>query len=231
VDRDFPELGHQVRNPAALRNWMTAYAAASSTTTSYEKIRDAATSGEGQKPNKKATAPYRDVLQRLWIVDPVPAWLPTRNQISRLSAPPKHQLADPALAARLLGVDARALLDAAPAGPPIQRDGTLLGALFESLVTLDVRVYAQSAEAAVKHFRTWSGEREIDLIVERPDGRVLAIEVKLARTTDDAALRHLVWLRDQISDDLLDAVVITTGEIAYRRADGIAVVPAALFGP
>lgn len=231
VERDFPEQGRRVRNPAALRRWLAAYAAVSSTTASYEKIRDAATSGEGEKPNKKATGPYRDVLERLWIVDPVPAWLPARNRLSRLSAPPKHQLADPALAARLLGVDARALLDAAPVAPLVQRDGTLLGALFESLVTLDVRVYAQAAEATVKHFRTWAGEREIDLIVERGDGRIVAFEVKLAQAVDDGAVRHLAWLRDQIGDDLLDAVVITTGSEAYRRADGIAVVPAALLGP
>lgn len=231
VERDFPDMGHRVRNPAALRRWMTAYAAASSTTTSYEKIRDAATSGEGQKPNKKAAGPYRDVLERLWIVDPVSAWLPTRNQLSRLSAPPKHQLADPALAARLLGVDVRGLLDAGPVGPPIQRDGTLLGALFESLVTLDVRVYAQAAEASVKHFRTWAGEHEVDLIVERGDGRVVAIEVKLARTIEDNDVKGIAWLREQIGDDLLDAVVINTGDAAYRRRDGIAVVPAALLGP
>jgi len=41
----------------------------------------------------------------------------------------------------------------------------------------------------------------------------------------------LLWLRDRIGDDLLDAAVITTGEDAYRRADGIAVIPAALLGP
>lgn len=231
VDRDFPELGHAVRNTAGLRRWLTAYAAASSSTTSYEKIRDAATSGEGTKPNKKATGPYRDVLERLWILDPVPAWLPTRNRISRLSAPPKHQLADPALAARLLGADARALLEAAPLGPPIRRDGTLLGALFESLVTLDLRVYAQRAEASIKHFRTYGGDREVDLIAERGDGRVVGIEVKLARTVDDAAVTHLAWLRDQLGDDFLDGLVITTGAEAYRRRDGFAVVPSALLGP
>jgi predicted AAA+ superfamily ATPase len=231
VERDFPEMGHRVRNPAGLRRWMTAYAAASSTTTSYEKIRDAATSGQGEKPNKKATIPYRDVLERLWIVDPVPAWLPTRSHLRRLSSPPKHQLADPALAARLLGVTARALLDAEDVGPAIPRDGALLGALFESLVTLDVRVYAQAAEAKVKHFRTWAGEHEVDLIVERDDGRVLAIEVKLARTITDSHVKGLHWLREQIGDDLLDAIVISTGDTAYRRQDGIGVVPAALLGP
>ncbi|MBA3735643.1 MAG: ATP-binding protein [Actinobacteria bacterium] len=231
VERDFEELGHSVRNPAALRRWMTAYAAASSTTASYETIRDAATSGQGEKPAKTATMPYRDVLERLWIVDAVPAWLPTRNRISRLSAPPKHQLADPALAARLLGVDAKALLDATPVGPPIPRDGTLLGALFESVVTLDLRVYAQAAEATVKHLRTHGGEHEIDLIVERADGRVVAVEVKLARNVDDSDVRHLTWLANQIGGDLLDAIIITTGDEAYRRRDGIAVIPAALLGP
>jgi predicted AAA+ superfamily ATPase len=231
VDRDFPELGHPVRNPTALRRWMTAYAAASSTTASFETIRAAAPAGQGDKPAKTTTGPYRDVLERLWILDPVEAWLPTRNRISRLSAPPKHQLADPALAARLLGVDADTLLDGRATGPAIPRDGTLLGALFESLVTLSVRTYAQSAEAAVKHLRTVGGQREVDLIVERADGRVVAIEVKLTRTVEDRHVGHLHWLADRIGDDLLDAVVITTGPDAYRRPDGIAVVPAALLGP
>lgn len=100
----------QIRNPSALHRWMTAHAVELSTTASFETIRDAETCGEGQKPAKTTTQPYRDVLERLWIVDPVLAWTPTRNRVRRLSHPPKHQLADPALAARLLGVDADALL-------------------------------------------------------------------------------------------------------------------------
>lgn len=231
VDRDFEELGHNVRDPAGLRRWMTAYAAASSTTASFETIRDAATGGHGEKPAKTTTLPYRDVLERLWVLDPVEAWLPSRNRISRLSSPPKHQLADPALAARLLGIDAGALLEGRAAGPPVPRDGTLLGALFESLVTLSMRTYAQAAETTVKHLRTVGGRREVDLIVERADGRVVAVEVKLARDVKDRDTAHLRWLADRIGDELLDAIVITTGAEAYRRADGIGVVPAALLGP
>jgi predicted AAA+ superfamily ATPase len=231
VDRDFPELGHAVRNPAALQRWMAAYAAASSTAASFEKIRDAATGGEGRKPSRTAAAPYRDVLERLWILDPVPAWQPTRRHLSRLTAAPKHQMADPALAARLLGATSSGLLEGQELGPPVPRDGTLLGALFESLVTLSVRVYAQAAEARVGHLRTFVGEREVDLIVQRADGRVVAIEVKLTRTADDTDVRHLKWLADEIGPELLDAVIVTTGQEAYRRQDGIAVVPAALLGP
>ena len=229
VEREFVELGKPVRNPGALRRWLAAYAAASATTASYEAIRDAASAGESDKPAKTTTRPYRAVLEQLWIIEPLPAWAPTRNRLRRLASAPVHQLADPALAARLLGVDTGALVDGAPAGPPVPREGTLLGALFESLVTLSVRTYAQANEARVGHLRTRGGEHEVDIIVERRDGRVVALEVKLSATVDDADTRHLRWLAERLGPDLLDAAVITTGREAYRRADGIGVVPAGLL--
>lgn len=141
-----------------------------------------------------------------------------------------HHLADPALAAHLLGVGAHALLRGEAPGPVTPRDGSLLGALFESLVALSVRVYAQGSEAAVYHSRTSDGEHEVDLIVERADERVVAFEVKVASTPDPRDIPHLQWLRDQLGDRLLDAAIITTGPQAYRREDGVAVIPAALLG-
>jgi len=229
VEREFVELGKSVRNPRALRRWLTAYAAAASTTASYETIRDAASAGESDKPAKTTTRPYRATLEQLWLIEPLPAWAPTRSRLRRLASAPVHQLADPALAARLLGVDTGTLVDGAPAGPPIPREGTLLGALFESLVTLSVRTCAQANEARVGHLRTRGGEHEVDLIVERRDGRVVALEVKLSATVDDGDTRHLAWLAERLGPDLLDAAVITTGHEAYRRADGIGVIPAGLL--
>ena len=230
VDREFQELGRKVRRPATLRRWMSAYAAATATTASFEKIRDAATGDEAEKPSRPTALAYRDILERLWILDPVPAWLPTRNRLKRLSSPSKHHLADPALAARLLGADATSLLRGDAPGPPAPREGALLGALFESLVALCVRVYAQQAEARTSHLRSQRGEREVDLIVER--GRsVVAIEVKLGQVVGDHDVRHLRWLQEELGDDLADAAIVTTGRHAYRRPDGIAVVPAALLGP
>jgi hypothetical protein len=91
---------------------------------------------------------------------------------------------------------------------------------------------AQAAEAWVGHLRTHRGAHEVDLIVARGDRRVVALEVKLASVVDDHDVRHLRWLQEEMGDDLLDAVVITTGEYAYRRPDdAIAVIPAALLGP
>lgn len=231
VERDFADQGHPVRDPVGLRRWLTAYAAATATTATFETIRDAATATDGHIPARSTASAYRRILEQLWLLDPVPAWAPTFNRIARLALPFKHHLSDPAMAARLLGMDRNALLRAEPSVPSVPRDGPLLGKLFESLVTLGVRVLAQAAEAQIGHLRTKGGKREIDLIVERADHRVIAIEVKLDRTADDRDVRHLHWLGEQIGPDLLDKVVITTGPEAYRRQDGVAVVPAALLGP
>jgi predicted AAA+ superfamily ATPase len=234
----FPGLRHLDGRPlrTALDGYIQrivdrAYAAASSTTTTFEKIRDAASAGHRNSPTRATVLPYREVLERLFILDGVSGWKPSRNAIAELALPPKHQLADPALAARLLGASAGSLLGGEAPGPAIPRDGTLLGALFESLVTQSVRVYAQASEARVAHLRTHRGTHEVDLIVERADGRVIGIEIKLSAAPPDDAVRHLRWLRDRLGDDLLDALVVTTGSAAYRREDGVAVVPAALLGP
>jgi uncharacterized protein len=231
IDRDFKdELGTTVRRPDTLRRWMTAYAAATATTTSLEKIRDAATRNQAT-PTKVTGLAYRDALTRLFILDPVDGWVPTHSHLKRLTQSAKHHLADPALAVALLGLTAAKLLRGGGGLESIPRDGTFLGALFESLVTQSVRVYAQAAEADVRHLRTARGEREVDLIVEGRSGELVAIEVKLSATVADADVRHLRWLREQVGDRLRAAVVITTGPQAYRRTDGIAVVPFALLGP
>ncbi|MGH3588882.1 MAG: ATP-binding protein [Pseudonocardia sp.] len=212
-----------MRKPQVLKGWLAAYAAATSTTTQYSRILDAATPGEGDKPARSTTITYRDVLSGLWVLDPLPAWLPGRNEFDRLASTPKHQLADPGLAARLLRASASSLIRG--------RHDHLLGPLFEHLVGMCVQVYAQASGATVSHLRTRNGDHEVDLVVEAPDGKVIGIEVKLTPTPTDADLKHLKWLRAKLGDDLVDAVVVTTGPRAYRRPDGIAVVPAALLGP
>lgn len=199
IDRDLPDQGYDVRRREVLRRWMAAYAAASSTTIAY-----------------------RDHLTRLGLLDPVPGWIPANNPIRRLQRAPKHHLADPALAARLLNLSSGSL-----PGPSGEH---MMGPLFESLVTLTVRVLAQAEEATVSPLRLRGGEREVDLIVQGSDGQVLGIEVKLAADVHDSDVRHLPWLREQIPERIADLVVVTTGRTAYRRADGVAVVPLALLG-
>lgn len=222
VDRDLPLQGYSVRNREGLMAWMAAYAAASSTTASYAEILDAATPGQSQKPAKTTTMLYREKLSEIWILDEVPAWDFRRSPFSGLAKSPKHQLADPALVLRLLGVSEAGLLS--------QRFQYLLGPLFESLATLSVRVAAEAALARVGHFRLLKGNREVDLIVEGQEGQIIPIEVKLAAHIKDDDVRHLLWMKDKLPDDVVDMIVLTTGDKAYRRSDGVAVIPLALLG-
>lgn len=83
----------------------------------------------------------------------------------------------------------------------------------------------------MSHLRTHGGGHEVDLIVERSDGGIVALEVKLASTVDDGDLRYLRWLTERAGPRLVDAAVVTTGLEAIRRRDGIGVIPAALLGP
>lgn len=233
IEHDVPELGGLQRRPQSLRSWLVPYAAASSTTSSLEKIATAATDAV---PAKATISMYRETLTRLWLLDEVPAWTPTGTGIPGLGRAPKHQLADPALAASILGAGPEALLQLrndADVAPRLRalRNASLIGALFESLVTLSVRVYAAPTSFEVSHLRTHRGDHEVDLILHSDDGRVLAIEVKLASSIGDGDARHLNWLHDALGAQLVDKVVVTTGADAYRRRDGVAVVPLALLGP
>jgi predicted AAA+ superfamily ATPase len=222
VDRDLVEQGYAVRRPDTLRRWLAAYAAASSTTTAYSRLLDATTAGDGVQPAKTTTIAYRDLLSQIWVLDPVPGWSPSRSPMSRLQQAPKHQLVDPALALRLLGLSASTLVR--PTG------AHLAGPLFESLATLSIRVAAQQWGARVGHLRTGNGDREVDLVVEGVDGQVVGVEVKMSAAVGDADVRHLLWLRDQLPEEVVDLVIVTTGHTAYRRPDGVAVVPLALLG-
>lgn len=222
IDRDVPEQGLAVRRPETLLRWLRAYAAASSTTASYSSLLDAATAGDGSQPAKTTTIVYRDLLTQLWILDPVPGWSHSRNPLGRIQQAPKHQLVDPGLALRLLNLSEGSLVRST--------GSAMTGPLFESLATLTVRVAAQAAQATVGHLRTRNGDHEVDLVVEGSEGQVVGIEVKLAAAITDADVRHLLWLRDQRPDEVVDLVMVTPGRHAYRRPDGVAVVPLALLG-
>lgn len=233
IDHEVPALGTPLRRPASMRAWMQAYARAVSTTESYEKISDRVS--PQARPTRPTIMDYRDALTSLWLLDPVPAWVAQTSSLRGIGQAPKHQLADPALAARLLGLTPKLLLpgllspsEQVDSGP--KEPAAMLGPLFEALVTLSVRTYAQPLDLDVSHLRTHRGEREIDLILSTEGGDIIAIEVKLAEAIHDHDVRHLNWLKQQLGDRIKDRLIITTGPQAYRRPDGVAVVPLALLG-
>lgn len=231
VDRDFEEVDGRVRRPQTLREWLSAYAAAAGSTADYSTILRAATPGQAAKPDRRTVDRYVNTLRKLWLLDDVPAWNPGQSDFSRVGATAKHFLADPALAARLLSVTEEFLLDGNTRPVLGPQDGTTLGRLFESLVALSLKVYAEVSEADVFHLRTRNGDHEIDFIVRDQNRRTLAFEVKLSAKVDASDVKHLLWLKRELGQHLVDMAVIYTGPYAYRRQDGVAVIPLALLGP
>lgn len=218
VDSDIQDAGLNPRQPAKLRSWLAAYAAATGTTASMNTIRAAASAGN-ESPSRAAIVPYVDTLTRLRILDELAPWLPYGTSLQRLTVSSKHYLADPALAAVLTGFSVE---------NAITHD--LTGALFEHLVALSLSVFADAANASVYHLRTRDGRQEIDFIIERADGKVIAIEAKLGETVLEKDSKHLLWLKQQLGDRLLDIAIVNTGQYSWRTREGVAVIPLALLG-
>ncbi len=183
------------------------------------------TGGE-QGIDPRTTAAYLSALERLFVVEDVPAWSPQLRSRSRLRGAPKRQLVDPSLAAAALDADPGRLLG----------DLETLGFLFESLCVRDLRVYCQALRAELSHYRDNTG-LEVDTIIRRRNGEWVAVEIKLGgRAAIEAAAASLTKLRDdRIDPTQVGAprrlVVVTATGFAYERTDGVAVVPITALGP
>jgi predicted AAA+ superfamily ATPase len=131
---------------------------------------------------------------------------------------------DPSLAVAALGASPAMLL----------KDLNTLGFLFESLVIRDLRVFAQALGGTVKHYRDGSG-LEVDAIITLGDGSWAAIEIKLGDNRIDEGAASLLRFNEKIDTSKVGnpnfLAVITTTKYAYRRDDGVEVVPLAAFGP
>jgi predicted AAA+ superfamily ATPase len=131
---------------------------------------------------------------------------------------PKHQFVDPAIATAVMRLNPEAVLN----------DFEYFGFLFESLCTRDMRIYAQSNDGEVLHYRDKSG-LEADMIIQLHDGRWGAVEVKLGSKQIDVAAENLLKLKNKINSDKMREpsflMVLTGGQYAFKRKDGVLVVP------
>lgn len=167
--------------------------------------------------DEETIATYLDALTRLMITEDLPAWAPSLRSRTRLRASSVRQFVDPSLAVAAVRATPARLLG----------DLNWLGFLFENLVVRDLRVYAQALDAQVFHYRDESG-LEADAIIELPDGRWAAFEVKLGLREIDAAAGHLLKLRDRIdrsaTGEPVALVVITATGLSYVRDDDVNVI-------
>ena len=161
---------------------------------------------------------YISSLERLMMVENLPAWSTTIRSKARLRTLPKRHLADTALACSALGLSSEKLLS----------DLGYLGLLFESQVIHDLRIFAEATNAKLYHYRDSNGI-EADAIMEFRGGDWVAFEIKLGMGGEEAAAESLLKLADNIDYERapqpLALVVITGDGFAHRRADGVRTVP------
>ena len=166
---------------------------------------------------------YVDVLQRLMVLEPLPAWQTALRGSARLRQAPKWHFADPSLSVAALRTTPTHLVS----------EPKTLGLLFESLAIRDLRVYAGLERGQVYHARDSFG-REIDAIIEYPDGWI-ACEIKMGSGQVDqaaAALNAFVpAVETQTVGQCLARVVLVGNGPGYRRPDGVYVVPLASRRP
>ncbi len=188
------------------------------------KLLRADVNGTDGNLKEETVSSYLDALARLMITEDVPAWSPGLRSRTRLRAASVRHFVDPSLAvAAVRATPARLLADL-----------NWFGFLFENLVVRDLRVYAQALEAQIYHYRDESG-LEADAIIEMPDGRWAAFEVKLGLGEVDAAAEHLLKLKDRVDthatgEPLVLGVITGTG-YGYVRNDGVAVIPIGALCP
>jgi len=174
--------------------------------------------GNDGELNHETVSEYMNTLERLRILEDLPAWNTHIRSADTLRKAPKRHFVDPSLAVGALGLSVDSLLG----------DLNYLGLLFESLVIRDLRVYAESLGGKVYHYRDSRG-LEIDAIVELADGTWAGFEIKLGIGAADSAAANLLKFSEKIDTNRMKhpsaLTVITANGFAHRRTDGIHVVP------
>ncbi len=174
--------------------------------------------------DRHTVAGYVGALARLMIVEDLPAWAPALRSRAALRGASTRYFVDPSMAVAALGATPERLL----------RDVRTLGLLFENLVVRDLRVYAQPLGADTFHYRD-SDDAEADVIVGMRDGGWVAFEIKLGSGAVDEAAASLLRVRARVDPERHGeprALVVVTGwGYAYRRPDGVTVVPIGTLGP
>jgi len=212
ADRDLPDLA-DVRNPGVISRL---YRLSAERTASVVTMAELARRLD-VKP--QTTRSYLDLLDRTFLVHELPSW--TVGLSARVGRKPKLHVTDTGLASSVLGLDA-ARLGRMPVG----------GSFLESFVVMELIKQAAMIDQplALAHFRDRTGI-EVDLVVERSDGFVTAIEVKSATMVDRSDGKGLRFLRDKLGDRFIAGVVFHTGPLTVELDDRIWATPiSALWG-
>lgn len=217
INQDISRVDNIERNPERVRLLLRSLARNIATLANYSTIKEDI-EATVTSISDKTIASYINALRKIFVIEDLPAWSPSLRSKTAIRTSEKRHFVDPSIAT--------AVMRANPEG--ILTDFEYFGFLFEALCTRDIRIYAQANDGDVFHYRDKSG-LEADLIVRLRDGRWAAIEVKLGQKQIEEAAKNLLALQAKINAEKMGKcsflMILTAGQFAYQREDGVWVVP------
>lgn len=223
-EEDVSKIDNVQRNPTLARLILRSYARNICTLVQKTKML-ADVSGEMESTSIKTFEDYVGALERLFVIEDIPAWSPAIRSATSIRSSKKRCFVDPSIAVAVLGASSQSL----------ELDLRTFGFIFECLCIRDLRAYSQSLGGQVSYYRDRYG-LEADVVLHLGDGRYALIECKLGSREVEEGARHLLEIKRLVQErnanekqvslrepDLL--MVLTGGEFAYRRDDGVYVVP------
>lgn len=226
VERDMQRVDKVRRDPQRVRRLMRSFARNIAQQVSYSTYRADMQSNDADTLDEDTVADYIKALKRLFVVDDLEAWNPNLRSKAAIRTSDTRYFVDPSIATASLGVGPKDLIN----------DLQSFGLLFETMAVRDLRVYAEALDGRLYHYRDSSG-LECDTVLHRRNGSYALIEVKLGGETKiEEGAASLKSLAGKIDTTRMPApavmmVLTAVGKYAYRRPDGIYVVPIGCLKP
>ena len=208
------------KNPERVKRLMRSFARNQGTQISNTMLRDDIISNDTESLNEDTIASYINALKNIFVVEDMAAWNPNLRSKTSIRTSETRYYVDPSIAVAALGIGPKDLTN----------DLNTMGLLFETLCVRDLRVYAESIGGTVLHYRDKSG-LECDTVIHLKNGRYGLAEIKLGgQKLIEEGVKNLQSLSNKIDTSKMLApsflmIVIGIGEFAYRREDGIFIVP------
>ena len=220
VNSDIQRADGVNRNAQRVRRLMRSYARMQGSQASFNEIvKDMRGNGKDMI-DAQTVSSYLNALRMIFVVEDMPAWNPNLRSKTTTRTSDTRYFVDSSIATAALGIGPNDLIG----------DMETFGLLFETLAVRDLRVYAQALGGEVYHYRDKS-DLECDTVIHLRNGNYGLIEIKIGGDKGiDAGAKSLLCLADKIDTTRMHSpsflmVLTAVGRFAYRRKDGVYVVP------
>ncbi|MBO4579333.1 MAG: ATP-binding protein [Clostridiales bacterium] len=210
------------KNPERVRKLMRSYARIQGGQVPNTLIRDDIASNDTESLNEDTIVSYINALKRIFVIEDMPAWNPNLRSKTAIRTSDTRYYVDPSIATASLGISPKDLVN----------DLNTFGLLFEALCIRDLRVYSESLGGNVYHYKDKSG-LECDAVIHMRNGTYGLMEIKLGgNKLIEEGVHNLQSLRDKIDTSKMNSpsflsIIVGVGDYAYRREDGIYIIPIA----